>query len=57
MNKRKKMSRPKEQSRKSVRKSKQCTVSEAKFRKLIKKAQLWIIKNQEKDSSKNLKVL
>jgi len=57
MNKRKKMSRPKEQSRKSVRKSKQCTVSEAKFKKLIKKAQLWIIKNQEKDSSKNLKVL
>ena len=57
MNKRKKMSSPKEQRRKSVRKSKQCTASEAKFKKFIKKAQLWIIKNQEKDSSKNLKVI
>ena len=57
MNKRKKMSRPKEQRRKSVRKSEQCTASEAKFKKFIKKAQLWIIKNQEKYSSKNLKVI
>ena len=56
MNKRKNMSRPKEQ-RESARKSEQCTVSEAKFNKFIKKAQLEIIKNQEKDSSKNLKVI